>query len=203
MTNEFVDLLYSAIWSEIIGKLNTVIPAKVVSYDKSGPYVSAIPLIDKLMSNGEAMRLGEIVKIPVVFPRTNRFKLSYPLEKGDGVLLLFSQRCIDEWYANGDFATPVSPRTYALTDAIAIPGLFSNTKGKAITSASELEIEFDDVKITSDGKKWSIKGDMEVDGEVTANGKDLSTHKHGITGIQNGDLSNSGGPVLGATSEPS
>jgi len=170
MITEFVDLISSAIWSEITAKMNTVIPARVDSYDKDGPYVSATPLIDKIMSDGTALRLGSIVKIPVVFQRTNRFKMSYPLEAGDGVLLLFSQRCIDEWAQSGSFATPVNPRVFALTDAIAIPGLFGQGKAKKITSAKELEIEFDDVKITSDGKKWKFTGDIEVEGKIDATG---------------------------------
>lgn len=170
MTNEFVDLLTTAIWSEITAKVNTVIPAKVDAYFKDGPYVSATPLIDKIMPDGEVIRLGEIVKIPVVFPRTSRFRMTYPLEKGDGVLLLFSQRCIDEWYQDGDFSTPVNPRVFALTDAIAIPGLFGNGKGLSVASDKEFEIEFDDVKLSSNGKKWIIDGDVEINGKVDATG---------------------------------
>lgn len=164
MIAEFTDLLQSAIWSEIIAKLNTAIPAVVDSYDKKGPYVSATIVINKTTAEGEVLTFKSIVKVPVVFPRTNRFKMSYPLEAGDGVLLLFSQRSLDEWYNSGKVSTPVITRTYALTDAIAIPGLFGLGQGKAVTSEKELEIEFDDVKITSDGKKWKITGDMELNG---------------------------------------
>lgn len=177
--SDLADLLITAIQSELRDKLHTCIPAIVTKYNKDNVTIEAAPLIDKVFSDGTVIRFQPIVQIPVVFPRTKRFKMSYPLEAGDGVLLLFSERCIEEWVANGDYSTPDNPRCFSLTDAIAIPGLFGIKAGKPINSDKEFELEFDDVKMTSDGKKFFFTGDIVVDGEVTANGKDLSDHMHG------------------------
>jgi hypothetical protein len=165
-----VDLLTTAIWSELGDKLHTCIPAVVSSYNKADCTVEAAPLIDKVFNDGTVIRFQPIVQIPVIFPRTKRFKMSYPLEAGDGVLLLFAERCIDEWVLNGDYSTPDNPRIFKMTDAIAIPGLFGIKVGKPIISDKEFELEFDDVKMTSDGKKFFFTGDIEVTGNVKVTG---------------------------------
>jgi hypothetical protein len=66
-----------------------------------------------------------INNVPVIWPRTSLGSISFPLTHGDGVLLIFSERSLDEWLSNGGALAPNDPRQFDLSDAIAIPGLFS------------------------------------------------------------------------------
>lgn len=63
---------------------------------------------------------------PVVFPRGGGWAFTFPLAKGDPVLVIFCERSIDEWF-QGDGKKPVAPQlktTHSESDAIVIAGLF-------------------------------------------------------------------------------
>jgi hypothetical protein len=152
MSDSIEEAIQLAIWGELAGKLHTAIPAKVSKYDSSGPSVEAQPVVKRVYYDGTELSLPVIVSVPVVFPRTNRFHLSFPIETGDMVLLIFSERSIAEFLQTNKESTPQNTRKFSLTDAIAIPGLFGFKKGSKIIDGKKMEIVFDDVKIISDGK---------------------------------------------------
>jgi hypothetical protein len=152
-----------AIWFEINSKLHTAIPAIVSKYNPDGPTVEAKPIIPKKFNDGTTLNYKPIVEVPVVFPRTNRFHLSFPLEEGDGVLLIFSERSIEAWLKSGKEQDPSNNTKYSLTDAIAIPGLFALNKGSKIEDGKKVELTFDNAKIVTDGTKW----DFTAGGSVT------------------------------------
>lgn len=110
--------------------LYTAIPAKVVEYDAEKQKIVAQPMVKRAL---ETINGGELVEelptipdVPVAFPRNRGFALTFPLEPGDRVLLLFSMRSIDTYLASSD-DQPVDPidfRIHDITDAIALPGVF-------------------------------------------------------------------------------
>lgn len=51
--------------------------------------------------------------------------VTFPLQKGDECLLLFSDREIESWFINGDVNPLNYPRMHSITDAVAIVGLRS------------------------------------------------------------------------------
>ena len=153
------DAIFQAIWGELSGKLHTAIPAKVSKYDPSGPSVEAQPVVRKVFVEGTELSLPVIVSVPVVFPRSNRFHLSFPIEVGDMVLLIFAERSIEEFLQKGVESTPQNTRVFSLTDAIAIPGLFGLKKGSKIIDGTKMEIVFDSMKIVSDGKGIEFTAD--------------------------------------------
>jgi len=109
-----------------------------------------------------------------VFPRSNRFHLSFPIEIDDMVLLIFSERSIEEFLNDSknssskkvDFVTPQNTRVFSLTDAIAIPGLFGLKKGSKIIDGKKMELIFDSAKIVSDGKDFEFTGNVKINGEL-------------------------------------
>lgn len=159
MSEALEEAIQLAIWGELSGKLHTAIPAKVSKYDSSGPSVEAQPVVKRIYYDGTELSLPVIVSVPVVFPRTNRFHLSFPIETGDMVLLIFAERSIAEFLQSNKESTPQNSRKFSLTDAIAIPGLFGFKKGSKIVSDKNMEIIFDDVQIISDGKGIEMKSD--------------------------------------------
>jgi len=85
------------------------------------------PLVKVLLKDGRERDMPVSQDTPVMFPSTNNSIISYPINKGDTVLLVYSQRSIDVWLASKDTRT-VNPDDFSLhdaSDAIAIPGLFS------------------------------------------------------------------------------
>lgn len=161
----------------VIKTMHTALPAIVTKYDPKGPKIEAKPQIKRLYTDGTVLSIPPIVSVPVIFPRTSRFRLSYPLEAGDGVLLVFSERSLETWLARGEDVAPQDKRCYDLSDAIAIPGLWSFGKGSPVGSADEFEIEFDKFSLTSDGNDF-----------ILSNGSATIKTDGGKVDINNGNL---------------
>ena len=132
--------------------INTCFPGIIESI--AGNKVQIKPAIKAVNpEDGSVEELPILVDIPLVFPRGANAGISWKVQKGDGVLVVFSKFNIDQWLqGNGDAPEQDDNRQFQLSDAIAIPGLFpfSNTppatEGLKITS-DELSIELVDGKI--------------------------------------------------------
>lgn len=105
----------------------TAIPARVESYDAATQRASVQPLIRRAFEDEtgarQAERLPIISDVPVVFPGAGAYAITFPVAKGDTVLLVFSQASIDKWLTSGKDVDPGDDRRHSLNDAIAIPGL--------------------------------------------------------------------------------
>jgi hypothetical protein len=74
--------------------------------------------------------------IPIMFPSSGTGILSFPIKPGDPVLLIISDRSIDN-YTYSEGIVPVDPtdrKTHDLSDAIAIPGFYPYRKALGIHS---------------------------------------------------------------------
>ena len=112
-----------------LDKTNTAIPAFVVSYNAQKQTVDVqVPFVDYYEQAGtdepQTHAWPELPDVPVIFPRGGDWSISWPLKKGDNVLLVFSQRSIDDWYiTNGQGSvSPQDLRAHDISDAFAIPG---------------------------------------------------------------------------------
>lgn len=103
---------------------HTSLPAEVVSYDKSDQTVQVKVSIAKSIY-GEVVEYPILDKIPVVFPRTKKSGLTFPIESGDEGLLVFIERNIDKWYSSGSGSAPLDGRRFDINDAVFIAGLFN------------------------------------------------------------------------------
>lgn len=111
-----------------LADLHTAIPGRIETYDKATQKASVKPLLKREYKDGQADEYPVITAVPVVFPGTSNGILHFDLIKGDGCLLIFSERSIDKWLSSGDVVSPNSRRKHDLSDAIAIPGLYSFNK---------------------------------------------------------------------------
>lgn len=107
--------------------LRVSIPASVERVDLAKGLIDARPLVKELVGDREgaltALSMPVITNVPVVWPGAGGFRLTFPIAKGDTVLLVFADRSLDVWLAKGGEVDPADPRHHALSDAIAIPGL--------------------------------------------------------------------------------
>lgn len=151
--------------SGVFSSVHTSLPAVVVSYDNSKHRAKVKPSVQMLMDNGVQIELPELMEVPVVFPSGKYFDLEFPLEKDDGVLLIFAEQDISTWKKGDSPATPATSSRFNLDHAIAIPGLFSSpVKGRARISVDKSGV------ITWTAKKFVFDGQLVATGDIIARG---------------------------------
>lgn len=143
-TPRLQDVIDAAI-ERALGELYVCRPGKVVAYDAGKQSVDVQPIHREtyLDEDGEerTTSLPVIPRVPVMFPAGGGFRITFPLQPGDDVLLIFSDVGLDKYLSNGgQDVDPVALHQHDLTDAVAIPGLhpFSSPWGGASSSAMTL-----------------------------------------------------------------
>ncbi|HED1397789.1 Gp138 family membrane-puncturing spike protein [Enterobacter sp. 166D1] len=148
-----------------------------------------------------------IQDIPVVFPRGGGCTLTFPVKAGDECLVIFSDRCIDFWWQNGETQNTSRARSHSFSDAFVIPGPQSQAKKISNISTSAAQLRTDDgaafVEVAAGGAvtitspQITLNGPVQVNGAITstgdqtANGISQINHTHG--GVESGG-SNTGKP---------
>lgn len=102
------------------------IPAIVIRSNPELQQVDVQPSLNiKMFDGAGASERPPILNVPLVFPVSKTAGFTFPVDKGDTVLLVFSERGLDAWKeGNGYPSTPTDFRMLDYKDAIAIPGLF-------------------------------------------------------------------------------
>jgi len=165
MKENIVDVL-NAWFDAKAAQIHTVIPGKVENYAGHGTRLAKVkPLVKLKTPLGASLSIPPIDNVPVIFPSSDAFTLLFPVKKGDGCLIAFSEAGIGN-FLNGQGVNEVEPddlNRFALTDAICIPGLWS--KSSSPTSKATIEID--------------ASGNMTVDGAtiyLNGNTKPFVTH---------------------------
>jgi len=158
-------------------EIHTALPGTVESYDPVRQSANVQPTVMRryVSENGEvvAESLPQITDVPVVFPGAGGMRITFPVQRGDTVLLIFTEASIERWLTRGVNADPEDDRRHALTDAIAIPGLrsFASPLTSAPTdratigadSGARIELKSDEITITDQnggGEPAARKGDQ-------------------------------------------
>lgn len=140
--NEFVD-------NKIYG-LNTAIPCKVELYNSDQKTVDVKPVLKpRIVSEDLEMELPVIKNVPVMFPQTSEFILSFPIKKEDYCLVIFSQRSISEWKSQGGMVSPILRTHHHLSDGFALFGVQPISQGMT-AKADSLNIDFKGVFLEID-----------------------------------------------------
>jgi hypothetical protein len=125
----------------------TSIPGEVVAYNGENGTVDVEIGVKRMYADGTSTPYPTLKDVPIVWPRTSTRGFSFEMEPGDGVLLLFQMRSIDQWKRLGKGHPPKDARLFDISDAVAIPGLFPSTK-KFTPKPTGDEIRGKNVKIT-------------------------------------------------------
>jgi len=144
-------------------------PGTFVSFDSSKRKATVQPSLKlKYLSGDKKIVIKEISPInnvPVVFTGTKDFVVKFPIKKGDGCLLLFSESPIGNYLnSSSDQVETDDLGRFELGSCIAIPGLFSFAN--IPNPASEISID-DAGKIMI--KSQSGKLTIEKSGMITFN----------------------------------
>lgn len=146
-----------------------------------------------------------LVDVPVMMLNAGIFMISMPVKVGDECLVIFADRCIDNWWNSGGIQPQVTNqgvgelRFHDLSDGFAIIGPFSKPNVPANISANTLQIRTKDgatyLEIDGSGNcnihaNVNITGNLVVSGTTTGsadgkfNGIHVSAHHH--PGVQTG-----------------
>lgn len=106
----------------------TAIPCRVVTVrvGLEDQRVDVQPLTNRFLNSGDIIEQPVILNVPVIFPASKKASLTFPVDVGDVMLCVFTQRSIDSFKAStgNSTYTPEDKRRFSSRDAIAIPGLF-------------------------------------------------------------------------------
>lgn len=128
-------IFFTELINKLISNVNTAIPGIIQSFNVETQRVMVKPALRylKIDENLERkyLELPLLTEVPIVLPYSTStgFCLTFPIVEGDECLMVFSQRAMDGWQTQGGIQNVVGEgdcRKYDLSDAIAIPGLFSN-----------------------------------------------------------------------------
>jgi hypothetical protein len=210
------DGMLSGVWTNFPGIIQSVNFSKMTC--------EVVPAIQGVIEDENGVKtfvsLPVLVDVPIKFPSSKGFIITFPLEAGDEVEVTIASRCIDAWWQSGGIQKPMEARMHDLSDGFAYPGLRSlpnvapaisstdiqirNNSGTAyvsitpagkvnVISASEVDITAPLVKVTGTLQVvGSITATAIQAAEVTVGAIPLSAHKH--TGVSTG-AGMSGGPV--------
>ena len=122
--------LLQAAASQATGEMFIAGPGMVVSYNPATQTADVQPMISRpvVFDDGtEDLDLLPIIpSVPVAFPRGGGFFVTFPIKKGDLVLLVYCDRSIDKYKSSGGTVPtdPVDLRMNDISDAVAYPGFY-------------------------------------------------------------------------------
>lgn len=114
----------------MLKRVNTAIPGRIDSFDPNRGTCSVTPAVQaRTFINGASadVTLPQLQDVPLWIDADtgNGLLITRPVLPGQPCLLVVSQRCIDNWWANGDVqsaeAGGIGARHHDLNDAIAFP----------------------------------------------------------------------------------
>lgn len=197
-------------------ELHTSIPAEVISFDPLKQTAELQPTIKRLYSTLDAdgneteqyIAIPKLINVPIMFPRAGGWCITFPVTKGDEVLVHFSERAIDEWRKKGGVQDVPYWRLHSYSDAIGVIGLCSEPRviekfdkenfqirnedndvsitmntGKIVEIKSPVEVIFDVPLVTFTGNT-KVDGNTDIDGNLTTVGTSTASDhiSDGISG---------------------
>lgn len=181
-----IEALTKTIINRVFRTLNVCLPATVISYDNSKNTVKLQPAIQAVTQDKSFKNLPILLNVPVLELGGAGLSVKIPLQAGDTGIVIFCDRDITLFKQEKKNTQPNTLRKHDLSDGIFIPMKFGNS------GSSNISIESADgntkFEITSSG--INIKGNITVDGEITATDVktdtniSLKSHKH--LGVRSG-----------------
>lgn len=169
----------------------TALPAIIHGFDAARHVITAQPAVKFTWLNKDGSTTTDsmpvIGDIPIMTPRGGGASLTFPIKAGDECLLIFADRCVDNWWANGGVQKQEEHRMHDLSDGFAIVGPYSQPQRITNWQTDTVELRSNDgqavirlnptthdIDIVSQGSMTiTVKGDLDimVNGNVRINGQ--------------------------------
>lgn len=186
--------------------VDSMLPAKVLAYDRANNVATVQPLIAVLTTSGERVTRAQVARVPVLALGGGGFVINFPLKAGDLGWIEASDRDISLYMQSFGESQPNTLRMHSFEDGRFIPDMMKAFDlGDVADDAMTIQSADGAVRIEiSPAKLKLVAPEIEVVGPATfrdlatfeddtiTNGIRFSTHKH--TGVQTGG-GTSGGPT--------
>lgn len=151
--------------------VHTSMPGVIESCNVVQNTVKIRPAIKRLTVKGESIAIGLCRDVPMLFPGG---ALTFDVNSGDDALIVFSERCIDNWWSLGGVQEPAEIRFHDLSDGFAIVGFNSLTHLLTnIGSGTEIRLRDGSVRV-------ALRNGKVLLGSATASGDELSGMVNGV-----------------------
>ena len=148
------------------------------------------PIVNHEYKDSTVVKYPTILSVPVQFPSSSTSALTFPINQGDNVLLVFSQKGLDVFKSGATSAhDPIDMRSFDKRDAIAIPCVNPFSKSINNPDTRTLTHNVNDMVMTH-----NIGKDNECEVRLTSGGEVKVTGVH--TKISD-SLATGGGVVVG------
>lgn len=209
------DVLRLAI-AAALAKVHVGFPARVESYDADANTVDVQPQYDRATECLDGTTLHEelpiIPSVPIAWPRTRKYGVTFPIEVGDYVLILITDRSIHEWMRTGRRGDPLDLGTHELDGAVAIPGVYPSadslsspqltdhlTIGALTTGGASIHIDANEIRIGTNDASDYVALASKVEAQLTRIKDAIS---NAATGSQDGGAALQAGIVAALTAPP-
>lgn len=135
---------------------------EIVSFD-SDNQTAEVQIKMSYIVNGEIKQYPLLVDCPCVVLGGGQGRITFPIKEGDGCLVLFNDRDIDNWFSGGQTMQPRTERAHSFSDAIALVGIrnMQNKITDYLSDGTELKygtstIKLEDNKVTVTDSKDTI-----------------------------------------------
>ncbi len=168
------------IFSKLLQRVDGIMPAVVVSFDRSSnpPRAQVQPAIHIRTTDGSQVPRAQIASVPVCRIGAGGAFLDFNLKRGDMGLLFACDRDISLFLQNKPASTPTTYRVKSFSDGFFLPLMLNN----AIIDSENSEypvfqtsdgsiciaLQTDKVKIKGN---LTLQGNLEVDGDMILKGK--------------------------------
>lgn len=169
-------------------KILTALPCFVLDWDADANTVTLQPAIKgqrlKTDNSLENYDPAPLLDCPVIWPQGGGFVLTFPLQQGDEVMALVSQRNPDGWVTSGGGSDGITPqvapqfRMHSWSDAFCLAGVRSTPRKIADISQTSTQLR------SNDGNTF-----VEVDSANNVNleaAAKVTTHSQGDTTVNSG-----------------
>lgn len=184
MMQEFVESV-NKVAKKTVSQIHTAVPAVITAFDAGKGLATVQPKAKFKKPNGETMDYPSIGGVPVVFPQSQNVTIAFPIKAGDNCLLVFGEKALDYWLYGKETDTELN---FDLSNAIAIPSLATvgNAAMQMACDEDAAVVQAGDTVLKVKGDAVYIKGDLKVEGKITATDDvlaneriSLANHTHG------------------------
>lgn len=177
---------------QLLADIHAATIVKVTAFDPIRLTVDVQPLLQRPRDGGYETQ-PPVLGVPIAPTVCGGFVVRPWYKPGDVGLVVYLDQDMDAALLSGDVTRPTTQRRHAPDDAVFVGGIAAGGQRVEGLPDDALVLATLDgsiyLAVTKDG--ISIKGDVTVEGEVTAKGVPLTTHQH--SGVQTGG-STSGPP---------
>lgn len=167
--------------------VHTMLPGQIINFDPVEQLADIQPQLKRNV-DGKLINLPVLSSVPIRFLKSGDFTITFPLKEGDEVALYFMERSIDNWLEDGGIQSPNDTRKFDLSDAYAVPVLYSQKQ-----KITDFDPDNMVIKSTNGNSKITLKTDGTILMETTANTEITSAKTIINNNLEvNGDITSSG-----------